>query len=125
RRSRVFDIVPHREGHETNIASLKIEGPRLTRRGENTHPRLSVDVILPLVGVRMPMHLTHAARLNFDQCRSDRFRCGKYARVGDAYRAALGLDWLLRKHPVAEYLRHRRSSGYLVGNNRTGHLGVE
>ena len=48
------------------------------------------------------MHLAHAAGLNLDQCRRDRLRCRKYTGVGDPHRAALGLDRLLRQHPVAE-----------------------
>jgi hypothetical protein len=51
--------MPHGEGHVTDIACHEIEGARLTSRSEYAHAALALDVVLPFVGVGVPMQLTH------------------------------------------------------------------
>src|SRR6266567_1426250 len=68
----IFDVMAHGKGNETDIAGTKVEGARLTGRAEHAHARLALDVILPLVGVGVPMQLPHSAGVNLDQGRSGR-----------------------------------------------------
>src|SRR6266700_4739621 len=99
----ILDIMAHGKGNETDIAGTKVEGARLTGSGEHAHARLALDVILPLVGVGVPMQLAHSAGVNLDQGRSDRANW-EVAGIGDPHRYAPGLDGLLRHEPVAEGL---------------------
>ena len=55
------------------IAGLVIERAGLIFRGKDRLPRVTFDVVLPLVGVGMPVQLAHAAGLDFDE-RSRDFR---------------------------------------------------
>src|SRR5262249_601470 len=63
RRARVLDVVAHVPWHEADVAGLVVEGARPGRGGEDRHPGLAGDVVLHLVGVRVPVDLAHAAGL--------------------------------------------------------------
>src|SRR5580692_9722443 len=84
----VLDVVAHVARNVADVTRLVVEGARLTARGEDRHAALAREVVLPLVGVRVPVKLADSARFNFDSRSSDCLRDGEIARVGDAYRAA-------------------------------------
>jgi hypothetical protein len=112
------------EGHVADISGLEIERARLTGCAEHAHAGLTLDIILPFIGVGMPMQFSHPAGINFDQRRGDRGGNGKHAGVGDPYRSALGLDWLLRHHFMAEAPRHS-GCGRIGGMQLSRHRGCE
>src|ERR1700683_3699213 len=68
-RSSILDIVPHGKGDKADIAGLKIEGARLARRSEYAHSCLPIDIILPFIGVRMPMQLSQPSGLELNERR--------------------------------------------------------
>src|SRR2546429_5734013 len=114
----ILDVMAHGKGNETDIAGAEVEGARLTRSAEHAHACLALDVILPLVGVGVPMQLPHSAGVNFDQGRGDRAN-REVAGIGDPHRPALGLDRLLRHQPVAEALRDGGGAGNFVRAERS------
>jgi hypothetical protein len=63
----VFDIVPHGERDIADVPATEIERPRLSVGGEHAHAPLAADVILPFVGVGMPVQLPQAARIDLDK----------------------------------------------------------
>src|SRR6202453_2239987 len=119
RRAGVLDIMTHREGDIADVSAAEIERPRLTAGGEHAHAPLTADVILPFVGVGMPVQLAQATGVDLDKGRGDVFGGGKYARVGDPHGSVLGADWLLREHAMAEGLRNRFGAHELIGAERT------
>jgi hypothetical protein len=98
---------------------------RLTGRAEHAHARLTLDVILPFVGVGVPMHLAHSAGIDLDERRGDRGGNRKRAGIANPHRSALGLDRLLRQQPVTEALRRGSCARDLVGAKRSRHWGRE
>src|SRR6266480_1411722 len=120
----ILDVMAHGKGNETDIAGAEVEGARLTRSAEHAHACLALDVILPLVGVGVPMQLPHSAGVNFDQGRGDRAN-REVAGIGDPHRPALGLDRLLRHQPVAEALRYGGDAGNFVRAERSWDGGWE
>src|SRR5262249_19577800 len=76
---------------ETDVAGAEVERARLTGRAEHAHACLALDVILPFVGVGMPMQLPHSAGVDLDQGRGDGGD-GEIAGIGYPHRSALGLD---------------------------------
>ena len=91
----VLDVVTHRERYVAHVAGLVVEGAGLAGRGEHGHAPAAADVVLPLVGVRVPMQLAHPARLNLHQRRRDGGSSRKIRRVDDADLASGRLDRLL------------------------------
>ena len=67
----VLDVVTHGEGDVADIVGLEIECARLAGRREHAHACLALDVVLPFVGIRMPVQLAHPAGLDLDQRRRD------------------------------------------------------
>src|SRR5207248_907039 len=114
RRACVLDIVAHSERHIADVASLIVECARLTRGAEHAHPGLPLDIILPFVGVWMPMKLPHPPRINFDERCCNCKGYGKHPGIGDPDPSALCFDRLLRHHFMAEALWHRRCARDLV-----------
>src|SRR5262245_14693864 len=94
------------KGHVSNVAGTEVEGACLTGSAEDAHARLALDVMLPLIGVGVPMQLPHSAWVDLDQGRSDHGGHRECAGIADPHRSALGLDRLLRYEPMAEALRH-------------------
>src|SRR6202789_325276 len=120
RRAGVLDIMTHREGDIADVSAAEIERPRLTAGGEHAHAPLTADVILPFVGVGMPVQLTQATGVDLDQSRRNAFGGRKHARVRDPHGSALGADWLLREHAMTEGLRYWVRAHELVEAERTG-----
>src|ERR1700730_10474890 len=107
-------------------ARLEVLGHRARPDVEHRHFALAGNVILPLVRVGMPMHLTQAARMHDHERGRNGERRLEIAAVSDAYFATRGLagGW----HAVE---RERRRIGYLadgtlglrlVLRQRSGHL---
>ena len=70
----VLDIMAHRVRDIADVAGLVIEGARLPRGCEHAHAALAFDVVLPFVGVGMPVQFAHSAGRDFDQCSGNRLR---------------------------------------------------
>jgi hypothetical protein len=66
RRACVLDIVTERAEHKADIAGAVVECPRVGRGVENGHAALTLHVLLPLIGMRMPMQLPHGTGFQFD-----------------------------------------------------------
>src|ERR1700722_19803353 len=118
RRARIFHIVPHRERDEADVPAAEIEGTRLAVGREHPHAPLAAYVVLPFVGVRMPVQLAQAAGLDLDKRGRDVLGSGEYARIGDPPRPAFGSNRLLRKHTIAEPLWNGFRAHELVGPER-------
>ena len=56
----IFDIVRLRLRNVTHIAFLKIHGAGAAARGEHRHAAFAADVVLPFIGVWMPVQFTQA-----------------------------------------------------------------
>src|SRR2546421_383326 len=111
--------MPHGEWHVADVAGAEVEGARLPGSTENAHARLALDVILPLVGVRMPMHLAHCAGIDLDQGRCNLSGYREHAGISDPRRSAASLDRLLGHHSMAEGLRYGGCAGDLVAAKRS------
>jgi hypothetical protein len=77
--------------HVTDVSGLEILRHHLRPGVEHRHRRLSGDVILPFIRIRVPMHFAQAAGVYGDQGRGDGLRRLEIAAVGDARLAAGGL----------------------------------
>ena len=63
-------VVTHGEGDVTDVPGLKVEGSCLTRSSKHAHARLTADVVLPFIGVRMPVQFSQPAGFDFHKsCR--------------------------------------------------------
>jgi hypothetical protein len=61
-----------------DVAGPVIEGPRLAFGSEDRHAAFALDVVLPLVRIRMPVQFAQSARVQFDQRGGDRLEAGKF-----------------------------------------------
>jgi hypothetical protein len=100
-------------GAETKNRTFMQQLP--AQRSEHAHARLAFDVVLPLIGVGVPVQLAHAAQLDLHQRRGDRLRSRKHTGIGDPHRSALGLERLLCQHLVAETLWYLSPAGDPIG----------
>jgi hypothetical protein len=64
-RASILLLVAHGVRNIAHVSGLKIERSRLTGRREDPHAGLTAEVILPLVGVGMPVELPQSTRFNF------------------------------------------------------------
>src|SRR5207237_9450799 len=94
----VVDRLAHVARNVSDVTRLVVERAGLTAGGEDAHAPLAGEIVLPFVGVRVPMKLADRARFDFDSRGRDRFRHAEIARVGDADRTASRLGRLLRQH---------------------------
>src|SRR6266567_1906889 len=102
----VLDVVAHVARSVADVTCLVVERAGLTAGGEDGYAPLAGEIVLPFVGVRVPVKLADRARFDFDSGGRDRLRHGEIARVGDAYRTARRLGRLLRHHmPRVRLLR--------------------
>jgi hypothetical protein len=86
------------------------------RCGPGLKPRtLTRDIVPPLISVRMPMHLTQATWLDFDEGGSDGLADWKQLGVSNPHGAAFRADRSLRHHAVTEAVGHLRHARDLVG----------
>ncbi len=66
RLSDILDVVTQRPRNETDVAFPEIERPRLRCRVKNSHPRFAFEIILPFVGIRVPMEFAQTAGFNLN-----------------------------------------------------------
>src|SRR3979409_26955 len=71
RSASVLDIMTRGEGDVTDISGVKVERSCLTRRSKPAHAALAVEVVLPFIGVRMPVQFTQSARFDFHESGRD------------------------------------------------------
>jgi hypothetical protein len=66
----IFDIVSEISFDVADVAGSEVHRQRFGTRIEDSHAAFALDIVLPLVGVWVPMHLPYASRWNGDQgCR--------------------------------------------------------
>jgi len=63
----ILDIVAHGEWYVAHVTRPIVESARLAGGSEHAHAGLAFGVILPFVGVRMPMQLAHPTEFDLDQ----------------------------------------------------------
>src|ERR1700676_3126457 len=87
--------------HIADVARAEIRRGRRRTGVEHRHPRFALEVVLPFIGVRMPVQLAHAARLDRDQGGSGCRRYIEIAAVDDLDGPAfvLPVRCLLAKRP--------------------------
>jgi hypothetical protein len=115
--------------HIANITRHELGGRGVWPGVEHRHLSLALDIVLPLVGIRMPVHFAHAARLDRHHYRCNRQRRVEVAGVGDTDRTAgIVLDRFHVREMEGERVgRHAggRCDRLLVGIERAGHLALE
>jgi hypothetical protein len=60
----VLDIMGQGFLDVTHVAGFEIHRARTLAGADNGHPRFPADVVLPFVGVRMPVKLAHSAGMH-------------------------------------------------------------
>jgi len=71
--------------HVAHVASLEIRSSGTRSCCEHRHSSLAADVVLPLVGVRMPVEFTHTSRAHLNNRRRDRCRHFKETGIDNAH----------------------------------------
>src|SRR4029077_4621033 len=87
----VLDIVSEVALDIADIAGSAVHGHGFRARIEHGHAALALDVILPLVGIRMPMHLANAPRRYGDHSGRHGGRHREIGAVGDMQGAGVRL----------------------------------
>ncbi len=86
----ILNVVRKSLLHVAYVAGFEIQGTSPTAGGKNGHSPFTRHVVLPFIGIGMPMQLAQTTRMNgHDRCRN----CGRYlegAGVHDARLATLG-----------------------------------
>src|SRR5580658_4839236 len=67
----IFDIVTKRLLDVADVAGMEVRGHRLRPGVEDGYASFSLQPVIPFVGVRMPMHLSQAARFDRHHRRSN------------------------------------------------------
>src|ERR1700733_3228017 len=88
--SGVFDIMSEVAFDITNVASGEIHSERVRAGVEYRHAPLALDIVLPLVRIRVPVHLAHSARSNSNEGRGYRGRDLEICAVGDLDGSGIG-----------------------------------
>lgn len=114
-------------GAGRHVATVAAAGAR--SRGEDGHSSLSGEIVLPFVGVLVPVQFPNAAGMNGDDCGGDGFGDSEFAGVHDTDFTALGaLGWRKMHGAERKIVRReaaRASSSFLVGLERPGNFGLE
>ena len=84
----VADVVSGAHRHVTDVTRQELFGYRVTHSQINSHLSRTLKVVLPLVGVRMPVKLTHGARLDLQHGAGHCGRDRKLIRSDRPLRAA-------------------------------------
>ena len=63
----ILDVMPEVFLDVTDVSGIEIHRHRIRAGIEHRHLCFALDIILPFVGVRMPVHLANAARTNRHQ----------------------------------------------------------
>src|SRR5580765_6364726 len=90
----IFDVMQKRLFNVPDVSLLKIHRASAVACGHHRHSPLTRDVILPLVGVGVPVQLPQTSRVYRDHCHRD-VSCGlECTRVNDTYLSTFGaLCW--------------------------------
>src|SRR5260370_13789048 len=64
----ILDVMQQGFFHVPDVSRLKVHSASLVTRRHNSHSSFSRDVILPFVGVRVPVQFPHSSRVNRDHC---------------------------------------------------------
>src|SRR4051794_19696325 len=118
----VLDVVTCRERNRTNITGLEVIGARVVLRSEHGHPSFARNVELPLVRIRMPMHLAHSAWLYLNERSRDRLGSRKHRGIGDAHGATAAADGFLREHAMTQRVTHWTRADDSISGERSGNL---
>src|SRR5215467_1755249 len=120
----VADVVPGPHRHVTDVTRLELFGYRVTPPQINSHLSRTLKIVLPLVGVRVPVKLTHGSRLDLQHGGGQCGRDWKLIRGNPPLRAAarraprlLGAQWVAMRRQRCR-LRLRRSACEGVIRNR-------
>lgn len=92
----VLDVVAQVLANEADIARPEVRGIRMGPGIEHGHPCRPAQVVLPFVGVGVPVQLSHRAGFHCDQSCRNGARIGEIGAVGDADAAAAVLVQRLR-----------------------------
>src|SRR5579875_2309111 len=98
----VLDIMSHRKGHVPHVTRLIVESTRRTASGKYRPTSLTLNIVLPLVVIGMPVQFAHGPRLNLHQRRRNSRCHRKVGRVGNTHRAPWHTLWLLSQHMMAK-----------------------
>src|SRR6266403_334313 len=74
--------------HVPDVSRLKIHGASTVTSRHHSHSSLTRDVVLPFVGVGVPVQLTQPSRVKRDHCHRNISRNLEVARINDAYLSA-------------------------------------
>ena len=69
---RILDVMRKRLLDVANVPFLEIHSTRITLSRENRHPPFASYVVLPFIGVLMPVQFPHSPGANDDMRRRDR-----------------------------------------------------
>ena len=78
----------HRHRHISGVAGEEVEGARLRLGGKHRHPPFARNVVLPFVGVRMPVDLPHVAGIDLDEGGRHIGGDREVSRIRDAHASA-------------------------------------
>src|SRR5215469_1250612 len=86
---RVLDIMRQRLLDIANVPSLKVHRARTPSSSEYRHPSVTADVVLPLVGIRMPMQFANCSRSDRNDRGCDCRRDFEPTRIDNRNRTSL------------------------------------
>src|SRR6185312_5838354 len=105
--------------HITYVAGSKVHGPGPAAGGEDRHSGLSADVVLPFIGMRMPVQLSQSSRLHGNQRCRNRGGGLEILRISNAdFAASSSFGRLLGEKAIEVGNRHgplRPSGSLLLG----------
>ena len=128
-RAGILDVMAKAFLHVADIARKKIRRRGFRPGIEDRHPPLALDVVLPLIRIRVPMHFPYAARLYRDHARrqpSSTHGNSCYPQPGSA--AGVRPVRLHIRETVDERIgrrTRRRGNRLLVGRKRPGNFALE
>src|SRR5580658_1620363 len=88
--ARILHVVGQCLEHIANVSSLKVHGAGAASGSEHGHPSGTADVVLPFVGIGMPVQFAYPSRMNRDYGGCNRGGYFERARIDDPHLASLG-----------------------------------
>ena len=127
--ARILHIMRQRLQHVAHISRLKIHGTSAASGGEHGHSSLSCNVVLPFVGVGMPVQFANPSRMHRHNRRRDRGGNFELAGIHNAHLAALAAlrNRLLRssKSKILRRRAQRTGSHFLILGQWSGNRRLE
>src|ERR1700691_4642330 len=127
--ARILHIMRQRLQHVAHISRLKIHGTGAASGGEHGHSSLSCNVVLPFVGVGMPVQFANPPRMHRHNRRRDRGGNFELPKIHNAHLAALAAlrdRWL--RSSESKILRRRAQrtgSHFLILGQWSGNRRLE